>query len=468
MAVFEYRGIAVATGKQTKGVRDADNPKALRAQLKREGVLITEAVEGKSAAADKGRKVDFMAIFRKVTVSDLSTMTRQLSTLVRAGIPLVDAMTALTEQTEKLELLRVLTQVRDRLNEGLSLAKSLEEHPKVFAALYTNMVAAGEASGTLEKVLERLADFLEEQARLQSKVTSALAYPILMTLIGCGLLTVMMTVVVPKVTGIFASMDRALPWYTELLIVISNAASSPVTGGAVIALITVMLARRAFFHKVAADPALPAFRVVFAIAAAASLAFLLIVDGTSIGYYLLGYIIGVGFGVGLGRFRQWVQTPKGLLWKDSALLKLPVFGDILRLVAVARFTRTLGTLLQSGVSLLKAMEIVRNVVENARMRLVIEEVTDSIREGQSISLPLKRSREFPPMAVHMIAVGEKSGQLEQMLENVAKEYDRQVESRVTAMTSLLEPLVIVLMGGGVGFITFAIMMPLIQMNDFVQ
>lgn len=466
MGVFEYRGVMVATGKQVKGIRDADNPKALRTQLKREGVLLTEAQEGKQAAADGSKKLDFLAIFRRISVSDLATMTRQLATLVRAGIPLVESVSALSEQTEKVEFLRILTQVRDRLNEGISLAKALEEHPKVFTPLYVNMVAAGEASGTLEKVLERLADFLEEQAKLQSKVTSSLAYPILMMVMGTGLLTVMMTVVVPKVTGIFASLDRALPWYTQMLMNISAALGSPITGGAVLALVTFQFVRRALTKSATIDPALGAFRVLAAVAVSLSVGCIFLVEGT--GSYILGYVIGLVLGVGLSRFLVWTKTPKGRLWKDGALLKVPLFGTILRLVAVARFTRTLGTLLQSGVSLLKAMEIVRNVVDNAKIRAVIEDATDSIREGQSISLPLKRSNEFPSMAIHMIAVGERSGQLEQMLENVAKEYDRQVEARVSAMTSLLEPLVIVFMGGGVGFITFAILMPLIQMNDFVQ
>ena len=466
MAVFEYQGMAVASGKKVKGVRDADNPRALRAALKRDGVLLTEAHEGKAHAEREAKKVDLLAMFRRVSVSDVATMTRQLATLVGAGIPLVEAVSALAEQVEKLELLRILTQVRDRLNEGTSFAKALEEHPKVFPSLYTNMVAAGEASGMLEQVLNRLADFLEDQARLRGKVSAALAYPALMSIMGVVLLGVMMTVVVPKVTSIFTSLDRALPWYTSLLIVISDTISSPITGGAFLTLVTLQFIRRGFFSKLPHDPAKPAFRLVAGLFAGVTVIALLYVEGT------LGFLLGMGIGLVLGfalaRFTQWLNTPKGMIWKDSFALKIPLFGTVLRLVAVARFTRTLGTLLASGVSLLKAMEIVKNVVDNAKLKLVIDEASASIREGQSISLPLKRSKEFPSMAIHMIAVGERSGQLEPMLENVAKEYDRQVETRVQAMTSLLEPLIIITMGMGVGFITFAILMPLIQMNDFVQ
>ncbi|NOU28239.1 MAG: hypothetical protein HOO96_10085 [Polyangiaceae bacterium] len=276
----------------------------------------------------------------------------------------------------------------------------------------------------------------------------------------------MMTVVVPKVTSIFASLDRALPWYTALLIVMSDAISSPVTGGAVLGLICLNLLMRLRGGGMANPSALFVLRL-FAVVSG----FGVLGGGWVVGtlwLYLLGLVLGVVVGFALSQFLAWMRTPKGMIWKDTFLLKVPLFGQVFRLVAVARFTRTLGTLLQSGVSLLKAMEIVKNVVDNAKLKLVIDDATASIREGQSISVPLKRSGEFPSMAIHMIAVGEKSGQLEHMLETVAKEYDRQVETRVTAMTSLLEPLIIILMGGGVGFITFSILMPLIQMNDFVQ
>jgi general secretion pathway protein F len=434
--------------------------------LKREGVVLTEAHEGRAHAASESKKLDMFAMFRRVTISDIATMTRQLATLVGAGIPLVEAVSALSEQVEKIELLRILTQVRDKLNEGTALAKALEEHNKVFPNLYINMVAAGEASGTLEQVLDRLADFLEDQARLRGKVQGALAYPMLMSVMGIGILTVMMTVVVPKVTGIFASLDRALPWYTALLIFISDAIGSPVTGGLVLTTLTIQLGRRGFFSNLPNDPARGAFRLIAFVFSMLTLLAAFWVEGT-LGF-LLGAVIGAGLGFAAARFTAWMGTPKGAVWKDGAMLKLPLFGQLLRLVAVARFSRTLGTLLRSGVSLLKAMDIVKNVVDNAKLREVIDEVIGSIREGQSISGPLKRSGQFPSMSIHMIAVGERSGQLEPMLENVAKEYERQVETRVQAMTSLLEPLIIMAMGAGIGFITFAILMPLIQMNDFVQ
>ena len=462
MAVFEYRGLLAASGKTVHDVRDADNPKALRAQLKREGILLTEATEvnrAKNAATSGG---GIFAFFRRVTITDVAMMTRQLATLVGAGIPLVESVTAMTEQVEKEEMKRVLALVRDRLNEGSSLAKALEAHPSVFPPLYVNMVAAGEASGTLEVVLDRLSDFMENQARLKGKVSAALAYPILMLIIGSSLITVMMVVVVPKVTSIFASLDRALPWYTAVLIFISNAVSSNVTLGMVLSLAGTTFVRRAL----APGPSRNNFIVAAVVAFAVLVLSLFAVESMSL--LGLGAFLGLVLGVALGQFLAFVATPAGQLWKDGMALRAPIFGTIVRMLAVSRFSKTLATLLKSGVPLLKAMDIVRNVLDNAKLSKVVEDAIGSIREGESIAGPLRKSGQFPPIVTHMIAVGEKSGQLEQMLENVAKAYDSQVETRIQAMTALLEPLIIVFMGGGVGFIAFSILMPLIQMNDFVQ
>jgi general secretion pathway protein F len=408
MAVYEFRGIQVATGKPVKGFRDADNAKSLRGVLRKEGVLLTLATEESKKKETDKRKLDLLAFFRRPSTGDVAIMTRQLATLVRAGVPLVDSVAALTDQVEKEQLVRVLTELRENLNEGTSFAKSLARHPQVFPPLYVNMVAAGEASGTLEAVLERLADFMEGQARLKGKVSAALAYPILMVIIGGLLVGVLMVAVVPKVTSIFNSLGHALPWYTRLLIFVSD---------------------------------------------------------TLAGFWwlLLGVLAG-----GIYFFRRWKKTVPGRLRWDTIRLKLPIFGRLNLLVAVARFSRTLATLLSSGVQLLQAMEIGINVLENARLELVVKDAIGSIREGESIAVPLKRSGQFPPMMTHMIAVGEKSGQLEAMLENVSKSYEADVETRVVALTSLLEPIMIVALGAAVGFIAMAILMPLLQMNELVE
>jgi len=461
MAVFTYRGLLVASGKQVSGVRDADNPKVLRAQLKREGVLLTEASEEKDKKKG-GRSIDLGAFFRRVSVGDVAMMTRQLATLVGAGIPLVESVSALTEQVEKDELKKVLANVRDDLNEGTSLAKSIEPHGHIFPPLYVNMVAAGEASGTLEAVLERLADFMEGQSRLRGKVTSSLAYPVLMLGMGTLLMTMMMVVVVPKVTNIYSTLDRALPWYTALLIFVSSALSSNVMLGFLTSMITLVFSRKALTPS----PKKAVWTVLASMTGLALLLFFVVVESKL--SYTIGLALGVVAGAVLAWFVAFLATPPGQLWFDGNKLKLPLFGPVFRMLAVSRFSRTLSTLLKSGVPLLKAMEIVRHVLDNAKLSKIVEDAALSIREGESIAGPLKRSKEFPPIVVHMIAVGEKSGQLEQMLENVARAYDSQVETRVTAMTSLLEPLIIVFMGGGVGFIAFSILMPLIQMNDFVN
>jgi general secretion pathway protein F len=408
MPGFEYKGLEVASGKAVKGYRDADSPKALRALLRREGVLLTLATPEAERNERSKRDIQLLGFLYRPSSSDVAVLTRQLATLVRAGVPLVESITALVDQVEKESLVRILTDVSENLKEGIAFANCLGAHPKVFPSLYVNMVAAGEASGTLEAVLERLADFMEGQARLKGKLISALAYPVLMTLIAALLVGALMVGVVPKVTTMFENMQQELPWYTALLIGVSD---------------------------------------------------------TLAGYWWL--IIG-GLALAIYSFRRWRATPAGRMIWDRFMLRVPIFGRLNLLVAVARFSRTLSTLLASGVPLLPAMDIVKSVLENVQLESVVKTAIGSIREGESIADPLRRSGYFPPMVTHMIAVGEKSGQLEQMLQNVSRAYEADVETRVTALTSLLEPLIIVVMGGMVAFIAMAIIMPLVQMNQFVQ
>lgn len=408
MAVFEFTGVEVASGKSVKGYRDAENPRALRAVLRKDGILLASAQEGSEKNIKKRGDVDFFAFLRRVSAGEVAVMTRQLATLVRAGIPLVDSITALVEQVEQPELVRVLSSVRENLKEGTSFSKSLGIHPKVFPPLYVNMVAAGEASGMLEVVLERLADFMESQSRLKGKLTAALAYPVAMGFFATGLVVFLMVFVVPQLTSIFENLGQALPWYTQLLIFSS---------------------------------------------------------GMLTDYWWLLAALG---GLFTWLFLRWKRTKEGHLKWDSFQLTMPLFGRLNLLAALARFTRTLATLLGSGVQLLPAMEIGRNVLENIKLENVITVAIESIREGESIAEPLKRSGAFPPMLTHMIAVGERSGQLEEMLENVSRAYEAEVETKLAAVTSLLEPIMIVIMGGAVGFIVVSIMMPLMQMNNLVQ
>ncbi len=414
MPVFEYNGLT-EQGKTVRGIRDAESSKTLRSLLRKDGVYLTEAraaEAGAVAGQEKtglAREVDIAALFGFTGVSsqDLAIATRQLATLIGAGIPLVDSLTALVEQIDQPRLKRIMGMVKQKVNEGSSLADALAEHPKVFTELYVNMIRAGESSGALDVVLTRLADFTEAQAQLRSKIIGAMLYPAIMVVVGVIIVGILFVVVIPKVTKIFEDMNVTLPWTTRILIVLSSFA-------------------RDYWYL-----------VLFGVPALA-------------------------WGV-----RRWVRTPRGRAWWDRFQLKAPVFGELIRMLAISRFAKTLATLLASGVQLLTAMDIVRNIVSNTLLAEVIDKARDAIREGESIAAPLKRSGQFPPLVFHMIAIGEKSGQLEEMLQNVAKSYESQVEMRVNALTSLLEPVMIVAMGGGVAFIVFSILMPIMQLNTFV-
>ena len=475
MAVFQFRGVVAASGKEVKGVRDAEGPKGLRAVLRREGIVLTSATEARTSEK-KSRDIQLFAFLNKPNTGDVAIATRQLATLVRAGIPLTDAIAALTDQVQKEEFKRVLANVRNMVNEGTAFATALAEHPQVFPNLYVNMVAAGEASGTLEAVLDRLAEFMNSQAKLKGKVMAAMAYPFLMVIIGSILLTVLMIGVVPKVTAIFDSLGRALPWYTALLIFVSNTFVSPIAHGLLIGTIlgagAYVMGNRPVApmtrHGVAVQKKQSSTGALAAISIAMGVLALEVFFRSSITWVMIMVLPGLVLGAAIGTMFAWLKTPKGRLWFDGKLLRAPIFGKLFSDIATARFARTLSTLLASGVQLLRAMDIVRVVIGNAELEKVVEEATSSIREGESIAEPLKRSKRFDPMVIHMIAVGEKSGQLEQMLNAASDSYETAVEVRITALTALLEPLTIVLMGGAIGFIAFSILMPLIQMNDFNQ
>ncbi|HEX9052822.1 MAG TPA: type II secretion system inner membrane protein GspF [Anaeromyxobacter sp.] len=404
MPVFEYKALN-ATGKSVQGLREADSPKTLRATLRREGVFLTEVLGEQQVKAAQAREVNVRRwVLGRISAEDLAIATRQLAVLVHAGIPLVDSLTALVEQVEKEKLKRVLGDVKQRVNEGSTLADALALHPRVFGDLFVNMIRAGEQSGALEIVLVRLADFTESQARLRSKILGTMAYPAAMMVIGSAVLGILFTVVIPKVTKLFEDTRATLPWMTRVLIAFTGFVT----------------------------------HWWWAILAVLALA-------------IWGFV-------------RWKRSPEGKARWHRFVLTVPIFGRLVRIIAIGRFARTLSTLLKSGVPLLTAMDIVKNVVGNVRLAEVIEQARDAIREGESIAAPLKRSGEFPPLVHHMVAVGERSGALEEMLANVASAYEDQVDTTVTALTSLLEPIMIVVMGGAVGFIVFSVLMPILQIN----
>jgi general secretion pathway protein F len=419
MAVFEYKGLSAA-GKPVTGMKEADSAKSLRLLLKKDGVFLTDVLgqsEGSLKGAGKALKttkplsgdINLRRFARGRTNSeDIAVMTRQLATLLGAGVSLIEALAAMVDQVEKEHLKRILSDVKQQVNEGQSLADALNAHVKVFGALYVNMIRAGESSGALDAVLVRLAEFTEGQAKLRQKIIGTLVYPMIMLVIGGGVLVMLMTVVVPKVTKVFSDMKVTLPWSTRLLIFLSNFLQD-------------------FWFLV-----IPA------------------VIGSAVGFVM------------------WTRSAKGKPRWDAIVLTLPVFGTLVRQLSVARFARTLSTLLKSGVPLLSALDIVKNVITNTVMAAVIDTARDAIREGESIANPLKRSGEFPPLVFHMVAIGEKSGQLEDMLLNLAQSYESSVDVRIGALTALLEPMMIVVMGAGIAFVAFSIMMPILQMNSMVR
>lgn len=409
MAVFGYKGVN-ASGRGVKGVRDAGSPKELKGVLKREGIYITDLWELDAAGAkgESGGTGVQIEIKKRVTSQDIALATRQLATLVRAGIPLVDSLTALVDQVDKPALKATYTQIRDRISEGQSFSEALGAFPRYFTNIYVNMVNAGEQSGTLELVLERLADFMEGQQRIQSKVLSAMAYPVLMAAIGTVILWIMMVVVVPKITAIFEDFGQTLPWYTRTLMAVSDMLRSWI------------------------------FWVVF-----------------------IPVVVG-----GVVAFVRWRRTPEGRTKWHSLVLRIPIFGELFMMLAMNRFARTLGTLLSSGVPVLKALEITRHVLGNAILENVIDGAIVSVREGENLYRPLQESGKFPPIVSKMIAIGEQSGQLEDMLDNVAVFYNDQAETRISILTSLLEPVMILVMAGGAATVTACILMPLLKIHQF--
>jgi general secretion pathway protein F len=404
--VYEYRALN-ATGRSVKGIIDADSSRAARLKLRRNGIFPIELKEEADGRGEK-RDIDLLRFFRRIKLQETAVMVRQLSTLLSAGLPLVESLTAVIDQVPNPALKKISTQVRERVNEGSTLADAFAQHPRVFSPLFVNMTRAGERSGALEIVLERLADFTEKQVAFRHKITAAMVYPILMTFIGIGVLGFLLGYVIPTVTQIFTDMKQTLPIPTLILISASDAL-------------------RRFWW---------------------------------VGVLVLALML-----LALDRYGR---TESGRMTLDRIKLKAPIFGPLGLKIAIARFTRTLAILLKSGVPVLTSLDIVKNVVNNRVLQQVIEDARDNIREGQDIAPPLRRSELFPPLATHMIAVGEKSGKLEDMLIRVSDTFENEVETTVQGLTALIEPLMILVMGSVVGFIALSILLPIFQINQIVN
>ncbi len=407
MPAFAYTGLN-AKGRPTKGVISADNLATLKLILRKQGVYLTAAHEAKTEAAreqDGDREIDLSRLTDRVTPKMVAATTRLLGTLLHAGVTLPESLVALTEQSESQRFKGILGQLSSRVNEGSSLADAMSVHPKVFSPLYVNMIRAGEASGALETVLHRLAEFMEKQIAIRGKVTSAMVYPAILAIISVVIIMVLMVGLIPTIQTMFADMGAALPWNTVVVVFVSN------------------LLRN---------------------------------------YWYILIALGTGLVIAARRYRA---SAKGRAATDRLFLRMPIFGDMLRKIAIARFTRTLSTLLASGVQLLGALDIVRPLLGNKVLEDVVTDAHDSIREGEGIALALKQSGEFPPLVTHMIAVGERSGQLEAMLADVADAYDRETDTAILRMTAALEPLMIVVMGGSIGFIVYSVMRPIMMLTQ---
>ncbi len=401
MPIYEYKCLN-KEGKNTKGIVNADNIRSARLKLKKDGLFI---IELNDKTKQQKKKRAGLSSNKKISIEDLSNMTRQLASLIKASIPLVDALQACSDQMENPLLKEVLADCKSQVNEGNPFHKALRKYPKIFNNIFISMCEAGEMSGTLDVILLRLAEFTESQAELNSKIKSAMLYPVIMFVFMLLILAVMFIFVIPQMMSIFDDAEMKLPWYTLAVIDFSS--------------------------------------------------FL-------VNYWWLILITGVG---GIFSFIQWTRSENGRPKWDAIKLSLPVSGKLTRIIAVSRFARTLSTLLSGGVPMLNAMDIVKNVVNNHVLAKAIREARDNISEGESIAGPLKKSNQFPPIVIHMVGIGEKTGELEKMLNQVSETYDFQVKNQVNGLTSILEPIMIIIMGCVIGLIVFSLMVPMFELAN---
>ena len=404
MAAFEYQALD-AKGRRSKGVLEADNARQAR-QLLREQKLTPLSLELAS------RQEKLLASGKKwfqsgISASELALITRQMATLIEAGLPIESALLAVAEQCEKPRLQSMMMSVRSKVVEGYSLAEGLAEFPYVFDHLFSSMVAAGEKSGHLDAVLNRLADYTEQRQHMRSQIMQALLYPAILTFFAIAVISILLAAVVPKIVGQFEHMGQSLPGSTLFLI--------------------------------AASDFLRAY----------------------------GVLVVIAIFVAVAAFKRALKKPAFQLKVDTRLLKMGLFGKVSRGLNTARFARTLSILNASAVPLLEAMRISADVLDNSFMRQAIAEAALKVREGSSLKNALEQTKLFPPMMLHMIASGEKSGQLDGMLERAANTQDREFETLVTVSLKVFEPVLVAAMAGIVLFIVMAILQPILALNNLV-
>jgi type IV pilus assembly protein PilC len=398
--VFTWEG-KTRQGTVQKGELAANSKEEVSALLRKQNILPINV-----SAKPKEIKLRFGA--PKVTDKDIVILTRQLATMIDAGLPLVQCLDILGSQTENESLAKTVTQVRSDVESGSTFADALKKHPKVFDNLYVNMVAAGEAGGILDTILQRLAVYMEKFAKIKRQIKSAMIYPAVILFVAVAVVALLLVIVVPMLAAMFAEAGQLLPLPTRIVIAISNFLKG--WGGLILLL------------------------------------------------SIIGSIVAIV---------QWRKTEKGLTTTDAIALKVPVMGDLIRKVSVAKFTRTLGTLLTSGVPILEGLLIVARTAGNKIVEDAIISTRQSVSEGKTLAEPLTKFSVFPPMVTQMIAVGEATGALDNMLTKIADFYDDEVDSAVATLTSMLEPMLMIFLGTTVGFVIVAMYMPIFQMGSAI-
>jgi general secretion pathway protein F len=409
LPIYLYKGYDITTGANRKGKIDADSLRSAKQILRtREKVMASDLKEEVNLAKSNKKASNFAVGRKSVSLLDICVMTRQFATLQQAHVPLDECLKALTEQVENVVLRNTLSGLKDAVSEGKGLGEAMSAYPTIFNRLYVNMVKAGESSGSLGLVLQRLSDFIEYQVAVRGRILSAMTYPLVMIVASMGIIVFLFVSVVPKLEKVFTSLKVGLPWYSKALIGMSK-----------------LLQAKWYLFILAAA-------VIFFLA------------------------------------RAWYNSESGRRTVDTLSLKLPIFGPVVIRLNVSKFTKTLSTLLSSGVPIITSLEITRNIISNQIISQVIEDAKKGVQEGEPLWTAIERSRRFPPLVTHMIRTGEKTGELEQMLKHVAEAYDAEVERKIDAMISLVEPLMIIVMAGIIVVVVLAMLVPMLGVMNRVR
>jgi general secretion pathway protein F len=405
MGAFEYTALD-AQGRERKGLIEGDTPKHVRQLLRDKHLLPMEIQESAQTELKRSRAKGLFK--RGLSTLDLALLTRQLATLLRSGLPLEESLQAVAEQTEKPRVQRIILGVRSKVVEDHPLADGLRDFPQAFPEIYRATVSAGEQSGKLDHVLERLSDYTESRQVMGQQVSNAMVYPIVLMVLSCAIVSFLLAYVVPQVVAVFESGKQELPLATRILIGASD------------------LIRNYWYYAVAAAA------------------------------------------LGTWAFLRWLKAPEARLRFDRFLLRLPLVGKLIRGLNTARFARTFSILTASAVPVLEALRISADVVNNLPMKIAVSDAALRVREGAPIGKSLAARRLFPPMMIHLISSGESSGELEKMLERAATNQEREMDGLLATLTNLLGPFMVVFMGAVVMFIVIALLLPIFQLNDLVK